>query len=87
MNDVLGNYRFEAGEMIEQEYLACFDLAADIVNLDIDSEPLMNERERADAPLISAFVDFELGSDIHLLASLLFPASFTVLSVSAPQGC
>ena len=52
MDEILWNDGFDAREMIEQEYLACFDMAVGIVDFYVDSESVAQERECPHAPLI-----------------------------------
>jgi hypothetical protein len=65
MNDVLRNDRFEAGKVIEKEYLAGVDLTVGVVNLDVDSQMIVNERKSADTPLVHAFVDLKSRRNNH----------------------
>jgi len=43
VNDVLGNDRFEAGEVIEQENLPVIELAVGAMDLDVDPKTIMQE--------------------------------------------
>jgi hypothetical protein len=65
VNEILRNYRFEAGEMVKKKNLALFDVAIGIMNLNIDPEAAAQHGKRAHAPLIQNFIDFELGVAVH----------------------
>ena len=65
VDEVLRDDGFEAGEVVEQEYLAGFDVAVVVVDLDVDPQAFVQERERAHAPLIGGFVDVERGVVAH----------------------
>jgi hypothetical protein len=65
VNEILRNYRFEAGEMVKKEDLALFDMAIGIMHLDINAKTPAQHGKRAHAPLIQNFIDLELGVAAH----------------------
>src|SRR5215218_2882475 len=82
VNEILRNYRFEAGEMVKKEDLALFDMSIGVMHLDIDAETAAQHGKRAHAPLIQNFIDLELGVAAHD-NRILFPDGMRIRLVSA----